>query len=231
MTESLRAYEWWQILAVSVALNAGSCMASVAFWGWMVRQRGVGAEVRSATNSELAWALGGNLTNTLCLIPVWWLWAKGYLPIEMPRFPRVVLECLYLLIAFDLIMYVVHRAFHYGYLYRLAHVVHHRTTTSMSSISLFVMHPIEAAGFASIMVALMWLWPVSVVSVGCFYAVNLLVGTLAHVPTQGPPKAASIAQYFGGSASHQEHHRVVSTNFGFFSTIWDRMFRTASGGI
>ena len=85
------------------------------------------------------------------------------------------------------------------------------------------MHPVEAAGFSTVMVALMLLWPVSVPAIAIFFALNLLIGTVAHVPLVA---LGALDNVLGVSRLHQTHHEDPDTNFGFFTQIWDRALGT-----
>ncbi len=91
----------------------------------------------------------------------------------------------------------------------------------MSPLSLFVMHPIEAAGFGLLMTAALLLVPVSVPAIAAFGTLNVFAGTLAHRPLDN--KAAWLDRAGGWSRFHQAHHEDPAANLGFFLPLWDRI--------
>lgn len=52
---------------------------------------------------------------------------------------------------------------------------------------------------------------------GLAVAINTVVAVVARLP---------LVRAIGSSSFHAGHHRTPATNFGFYSTVWDRLFGT-----
>lgn len=63
---------------------------------------------------------------------------------------------------------------------------------------------------------------------------NLISGTLGHLgralPQPRSPKLIACLSYFGGPIFHGRHHSTPHANYGFYTTIWDRLFSTYDDG-
>ena len=153
---------WVEILAASIALNIGTVAASIALWRLLVGRRAVGAATRQVGARDIRLAASTTLVNAIIVLPVWWLWRRGQIELADPSIGETFVGAAYLLVGLDLAMYVLHRTFHTGELYRWFHSWHHTDDERMTPLTLFVMHPAEAAGFGAVTAGLMWLYPVSV---------------------------------------------------------------------
>lgn len=112
------------------------------------------------------------------------------------------------------------------WLWRLTHGTHHTGNDRMCTVSLFVMHPAEPAGFAGVVLVLLLLWPVSFLAIATFFGINLVIGTLAHLPVDAARRVRWTDRNVGGAVLHQGHHRDEAANFGFFTAFWDTALRT-----
>ena len=65
-------------------------------------------------------------------------------------------------------------------------------------------------------------------SVVLFFGLNLVVGTVAHLPwREGTPERWG-DRWSGGPALHQAHHEHERADYGFFTQVWDRVLGTRS---
>lgn len=213
---------WWEITIASIVLNCATLLSSVFLYRILVNKRAVSHMTRSPSTRDRLLTASTTIVNTLVVLLPWWLWTRGSLHLAPISF-RLLLEVVYLIVMLDLAMYVLHRIFHQEILFRMFHQMHHTEDAKPSRLTLFVMHPAEAAGFGAVMLVLMLLWPVSVSAIAVFLGANLLIGTAAHVPFS---KAGRWDSTLGGSRLHQGHHQRPDTNFGFFTQFWDRSFGT-----
>ena len=217
---------WWEVLAIGAGINVVTVAASVAFWRALVALRPAPELVRPPTRRDVAFTASTATTNALTVLPGWWLLRHGW--IEVPAFSaaRFPLELLYLLVGLDLLAYLLHRGFHLAWIYPWFHQLHHVDDERMSPLTLFVMHPFEAAGFAGMVLVLLRLWPVSFAAVATFFTLNLVLGTVAHRPRPADQPVTVWDRTLGGSWLHRGHHEAVTTNYGFFTQGWDRLLRT-----
>lgn len=220
---------WGEVLAVGVLLNLATTGTSAGLWRALVARRGVGGEVRPVDRRDVVLAASTTAVNAVALLPPWWLWREGHITISGELRPVALLEVGYLLVGVDTVMYWLHRFFHGPRAYRLAHVVHHGGDPRMSALTLFVMHPLEAAGFSVAVLGLLWLVPVSLPAIGAFFLVNLVIGTVAHVPRASGRATSRWDRAVGGSWLHQGHHDDEGRGFGFFTGFWDAVAGTRPG--
>jgi sterol desaturase/sphingolipid hydroxylase (fatty acid hydroxylase superfamily) len=168
------------------------------------------------------------LMNTLVTIAGWWLWRRGVITVRRDTGPRSWVDVLVLLMAMDFSMYLTHRAAHWEPVFRILHAPHHRYDHPRP-LNLFVLHPFEVLGFGALWLAVMWLYPASWLGICVYLALNLLFGLVGHLGVEPFPRAWArgwIVRHVGTSTFHAEHHARRQYNFGFYTLIWDRLFRT-----
>ena len=161
----------------------------------------------------------------------WFLWKRGWIRVRPDSGWRAVVDFLILLSVMDAAMYVLHRLAHHRLLYPWLHAAHHRTERPRP-LTLFVMHPLEAAGFGALWLGLLLLYSPTWAGMTAYLTVNVACGVLGHVGVDPFPRAWARLPLLGllaGSRFHEDHHRNRERNLGFYSTVWDRLFGTISG--
>ncbi len=177
---------------------------------------------------EMAAALGAVVLNALVSVGGWWLWTHDFIVLKDTGFWRASADCVVMVLAMDLGMYVFHRAAHLPWIYRWLHRFHHRHETT-NPISLFVLHPAEVIGFGALMILFLVCYPMSVTGLVAYLSLNVLFGTLGHSGVEPFPAAwgkVPILRLLGTSTFHAEHHEHPKYNFGFYTLLWDRLFGT-----
>ncbi|MBY0503656.1 MAG: sterol desaturase family protein [Bryobacteraceae bacterium] len=124
---------------------------------------------------------------------------------------------------FDLCLYVLHRLMHTTWLYEAAHRRHH-DHTNVSGISLYVMNPLEAAGFGLLLILFLLGHSCSIEALLGFLFLNWLYGTIGHSAL--PISGGLLSWFVGDAAFHHRHNVEQNCNFGFFTGVWDRLWRT-----
>ncbi len=141
---------------------------------------------------------------------------------------QVLLQAGGILLAYDLLYYVMHRTLHHKRIMRFVHRVHHLVRAPSARQSMYV-HPVEfAAGvlLLFVCVGLVGLvWPVHVVA----YAVALvpfqIVNVLIHAGVAFERLPLRLLN--GWAHGHHGHHGVdVNCNFGQFTPVWDILLGT-----
>ena len=216
---------WPVIGIIGIVLNVSVTLTSIALWTLLSGTRPSRSEL---SNRAVSSALVTTAVNGLVLVPAWWLWQRGTLVLPRPELLTTTLQFVYLSLFMDTALYWIHRLGHHELVYRFVHERHHEETT-MTPLSLFVMHPIEAAGFGFLMTTAMLLVPISVPAVAAFGTLNVVAGTLAHQPVS-TTRGGTLQRLGGWARFHQAHHEDPAVNLGFFVPFWDRVGGTAATG-
>ena len=174
------------------------------------------------TFSDFSTTLVILLTNILVAIPGFLLFKYDILSFTLSG--NIVLETIVLLVLVDLAMYVVHRVAHVVYPFNIFHLKHH-THEKFNEFSLYVMNPIESIGLALIITGYLALYSFNLYAVIIFLVMNWFWGVVGHINAED--KEAS--GFFGDNTFHQIHHVEGSKNFGFYTVIWDKLFKTYEG--
>jgi sterol desaturase/sphingolipid hydroxylase (fatty acid hydroxylase superfamily) len=177
---------------------------------------------------EIAWAANCVVLNTVVTIAGWWLWRKGIIVIRRDAGWMTAVDVLVLLLAMDLGMYITHRMAHIPALYRIIHATHHRYDKPRP-LNLFVLNPLEVLGFGALWLGVIAVYHSSWMGMLIYLALNLLFGTVGHLGVEPLPRAWAkwpILRHIGTATFHARHHQDGDVNFGFYTDIWDRMFRT-----
>ena len=121
-------------------------------------------------------------------------------------------------------MYLFHYAAHIPFIYKILHSKHHEHV-STNYLSLFVLHPFETIGFGMMMMVLLMCYHFSLAAITIYLFINLVWGTIGHLNREFFP--ASFDRFFVGTSKfHNLHHLDEHKNFGFYTSIWDRLFGT-----
>ncbi|ROI04976.1 fatty acid hydroxylase family protein [Chryseobacterium sp. G0240] len=165
------------------------------------------------------------ICNSLVMLIGVFLWKNGWIELgQKYSVKAVVLEVIALLLLMDLLMYFFHYMAHLPFIYKLLHGKHHEHI-STNYLSLFVLHPLETIGFGLMMLVLLMGYDFSVISISVYLIINLIWGTIGHLNREFFP--ASFDRLFVGTTRfHNQHHLDETKNFGFYTSIWDRLFGT-----
>jgi len=160
---------------------------------------------------------------------MFWLMGNGWIPVLAWADSPVWFVLLFLLtpvwISFH--FYWIHRALHWGPLYKLAHALHHRNV-NVGPWSGLSMHPAEHVIFFSSIL------------VHCIVPAHPL-HILFHMQHQSLTAATSHTGYEDllvkdrkqlalGTFHHQMHHRYFEVNYGNLEMPWDKWFGTFHDG-
>lgn len=164
------------------------------------------------------------LNNVVMLIGVY-LWKLGWITLnESKTILTLFVEIVAIILVMDLLMYIFHYVAHYPFIYKILHRRHHEHI-STNFLSLFVLHPLETLGFGLMMIFVFILYDFSVFSITIYLFINLIWGTISHLNREFFPKW--VEQLFLGTTKfHNHHHLNEQKNFGFYTSVWDRMFGT-----
>jgi sterol desaturase/sphingolipid hydroxylase (fatty acid hydroxylase superfamily) len=227
-----KALGWWEALPLFLAENLLVLLLAVGF-GYLLqavfgRRRALGGVYQPISGQQLRYATYTLLLNTGITFAGFWLWRQGFITIREGASSRLVLDFVVLFLGMDLLMYVFHYAIHHTPLYRWVHGLHHEYTEPQP-LDLFVLHPIETLGFGSLWLLLMVLYPAYFGAIVAYLAANVVFGALGHSGVEPFPAAWArrpVLKYLGSSGFHFQHHQDERHNFGFYTSLWDRLFGT-----
>ena len=183
--------------------------------------------------TPIEWLLAGSCVTLNALVTVVGilLWRQGLIRV---RFEvngwQVVLDSLILFFAMDLAMYVFHRFAHLPWLYPLIHETHHRFENPRP-LTLLVLNPFETLGFGVLWLLVLMLYPAAWLSIILFLTLNIVFGLVGHLGVEPMPNrwvSLNVSRYISTSTFHAEHHVDKEHNYGFYTLIWDYLFRTLS---
>ncbi|WP_261511669.1 sterol desaturase family protein [Chryseobacterium paludis] len=153
------------------------------------------------------------------------LWKNNWIELD-DNFSAVsiFLQVVALVLLMDFCMYLFHYAAHIPFVYKRLHGKHHEHVNT-NFLSLFVLHPAETIGFGLMILALLIGYDFSVISITLYLFINLIWGTIGHLNKEFFP--ARFNTYFVGTTQfHNQHHLDETKNFGFYTSIWDKLFGT-----
>jgi len=170
--------------------------------------------------------------NAAVTVAGWYLWRAGIITVYREVGWRVWLDALVLLLLMDFAMYLLHRIAHLPWVYSWLHHAHHRYDRPRP-LNLFVLSPLEVLAFGTLWLVILRIYPASFVGIGLYLTLNLLFGTLGHLGVEPFPPSwrnRGVGRHIGSSTFHAGHHQHEHVNFGFYTTLWDRLFRTLATG-
>lgn len=195
---------------------------------WIIKARLSFSLLKSYSFNDWRICIVTNVLNTVVTFAGFWLWEHQYLVISYQTGWRVVADFLLLFFAMDLLMYLFHFIIHKTALYNWVHQLHHQSVDP-EPIDLFVLHPVETIGFGMLWLMVLLLYNFNAYAVVIYLSVNLLYGMIGHLGTTPLNRIANrylATKLLYISAFHHDHHKHVESNYGFYTSIWDRLFGT-----
>lgn len=228
--ENIVRQDYLTIVGFAVLLNALLIVGSVAFYFIWHAMKGHQTGVNTAQPLVSAdyWAV---LSTLICNVFVFvfgaFLWKEGYLAVDFGAISvgKSIGQLLVLIIVVDFWMYVFHKLAHTKWLYPLIHQRHHEHV-GVNALSLFVLSPFEALGFGLMLMVILLGYPFHYISVGLYFLINVVWGTIGHFSRVGHVAHSGWKSWLGTASFHNTHHITPKANFGFYTTVWDRLFRT-----
>lgn len=174
------------------------------------------------------WAVGSTwICNVVVFVFGAFVWREGYLTVDFIAQGVGIIsgQVLVLILIIDFLMYCFHKLAHVQPLYRFIHQKHHEHI-GVNALSLFILSPFEALGFGVMLLAVLYVYPFHYVAVGIYLVVNVVWGTIGHFNKVARLGNTGWVSWLGTASFHNRHHLEPQTNFGFYTTLWDRLFQT-----
>ncbi|WP_439696546.1 sterol desaturase family protein [Mucilaginibacter sp. AW1-7] len=187
--------------------------------------------VKAASRNEVLICLLTNLINTAITYAGFWLWQHGYIAMNFAINWFILVDFVALFMLMDLAMFSFHYVIHHSVIYKAIHRFHHHYADPIP-IDLFVLHPIETIGFGSLWLIIIAMFNLNFYAILVYLTVNVFFGIMGHLGIEPIPAAIRKAipfRYLGTSSFHHNHHLNIHYNYGFYTTIWDKLFKTYKG--
>jgi sterol desaturase/sphingolipid hydroxylase (fatty acid hydroxylase superfamily) len=133
-----------------------------------------------------------------------------------------------MLLIHDTYFYWMHRLMHHSKLFKLFHLVHHRSNNP-SPWAAYAFHPLEAIAESLIFVVFLFTIPVHSIHLMFFFIFSLIYNVYGHLGFELYPKGFNshwLGKWMNTSVSHNMHHKYFTGNYGLYFTIWDRLMGT-----
>ncbi|RBL93839.1 sterol desaturase family protein [Chitinophaga flava] len=221
-------HEWpsWLLWIFFLAENA-LIVLIVLVWGNILLRRSR-KEIFNYSRQQWRVCLLTTLLNALVTFTGFLLWKHGYIRINAAVSWRILTDALAYFLAMDLLMYGFHYIIHKTFLYRPLHRLHHEATDPVP-IDLFVLHPLETISFGALLLIILLPFNSNIYGLLIYHIANVIFGMTGHLGVEPMPENIRqwpLMKYLGTSTFHHDHHRHEDYNFGFYTTIWDRLFGT-----
>lgn len=231
-----RALAFGEAFVLSLLVNVIVFVLAIGIGGLVVRlwcQRPVAGPPPAVTLGEGLLAASCIVLNSGVMFAGWLLFRSGLLRVDGDALGwRSLADALVLVLVMDFAMYVTHRIAHHPIAFRWVHGIHHRYDAPRP-LTLFVLHPVEVVGFGGLWILTLCSHAFSLGGMLGYLTVNTLFGVLGHVGVEPLPRAWSgwpVARNIGTSTFHARHHQTPTSNYGFYSTLWDQLFGTLDAG-
>ncbi|KAA2239859.1 sterol desaturase family protein [Chitinophaga agrisoli] len=212
----------WLIFLVENLMITGM----VLFFGRLIlRQYSI---ANAYTRSEI-WIIGiTNILNTVVTYAGYWLWKHGFITITTGLSWNILTDFLLLFFGMDLLMFVFHYIIHKTFLYKAIHQLHHQSVDPRP-LDLFILHPLETLAFGGLWLVLLMFRGFNIYAIVIYLVINVVFGLAGHLGIEPLPaslRRLPLMKYIGTSTFHHDHHQDVGYNFGFYTSIWDRLMGT-----
>jgi Delta7-sterol 5-desaturase len=181
---------------------------------------------------EMLLVISSVLLNTLITLVGWWLWRANLIRIRGSSDAwGVLLDVFVLIVVMDFFMYLLHRVAHHRLIYPFAHRTHH-IFENPRPMTLFALNPLEVLGFGGLWLAVLIIYPASILGIVVYLSFNLAFGLVGHLGVEPAPwlmKTPGL-RYLMTSSFHAGHHHDGAHNFGFYTLVWDKLFGTQNLG-
>lgn len=131
-------------------------------------------------------------------------------------------------IIYDLYFYVTHRVMHHKKLFNLFHVTHHKSK-EISPITALSMDILEAIINQGALIMLFFIFPIHTSHVYLWVVVTISYTIYLHSGIElfsNKFLETKIGKLINTTKTHSEHHLKFKGNYGYYTLIWDKIFKT-----
>lgn len=170
--------------------------------------------------NELAYASFTVFLNIIIAIPGYILWQRNIIKFSNEN---IIISFITLFFMVDFLMYIAHYLSHNIKFLKQIHQKHHEHTQIFNNVSLFHMSFGESLLFGVLLTFVALVFSFNIYSFIIFLVINWLYGVIGHLNTKSSRQNIAI---FTTSSYHKNHHILNNKNYGFYTYIWDKLFKT-----
>lgn len=133
-----------------------------------------------------------------------------------------------MIVLHDTYFYWTHRAMHHPRLFKVFHLVHHKSTNPSPWAS-YAFHPLEGIVEASVIFPIVFLIPFHFTALMAFLMFMMIYNVYGHLGYELYPKKFNqhpIGRWLNTSVNHNMHHKYFTGNYGLYFLFWDRWMGT-----
>jgi|TARA_R110000737_G_scaffold17480_2_gene35197 lathosterol oxidase len=133
-----------------------------------------------------------------------------------------------MIILHDTYFYWTHRLMHHKKLFKLVHLVHHKSTNP-SPWAAYAFHPLEGIIESAVIFPIILLIPHHITAIIAFMFFMMIYNVYGHLGYEVYPKGFGktwFGKWINTSVNHNQHHKHVKGNYGLYFLFWDRWMGT-----
>lgn len=233
----------WQLYFRDVLIIGSRYLiiASIAFLIWYVLLRRMNASKKIQAKypqlKDYAREIGFSITTifVMSFIPAMVLGSpelsrhtKFYIDINQHSTVWFVMAFPIMAFIHDTYFYWMHRLMHHPALFKIVHLVHHKSTNP-SPFAAYAFHPLEAIVEAGIFLVFVFTMPVHLFHLLFFFLFMIVYNVYGHLGWELYPKGFSrhwLGKWINTSVNHNQHHQYFKGNYGLYFLFWDRLMGT-----
>ena len=148
--------------------------------------------------------------------------------ISQHGWPYFIASVFMALLLHDTYFYWTHRAMHHPRLFKIFHLVHHRSTNP-TPWAAYSFHPLEAVVEGSVIWVIVFLIPIHPAAIALFALVMIVYNVYGHLGYEIYPRwliNSRLGRWLNTSTNHNMHHKYFQDNYGLYFRFWDTIMRT-----
>ena len=133
-----------------------------------------------------------------------------------------------MLILHDTYFYWAHRLMHHKALFRIFHLVHHKSVNP-SPWAAYAFHPLEAIVEGGIVILFLFTIPIHTYHLPFFFLFMIIYNVYGHMGWELYPKGFNrhwLGRWVNTAVNHNQHHQYFKGNYGLYFLFWDRIMGT-----
>ena len=186
---------------------------------------------KESINNEIKYSISTILVFSCVFYLMYYLrqqgYSKTYIELDKYGFAYLILSFPMLLLIHDFYFYCIHRLMHHPKLFKHVHAVHHRSHNP-TQFAAFSFHPIEAFLEVGI-ISIVLLIPINRYVLVLFSFSILFINIFGHLGFELYGKnflKTFLGKVINTSTHHNMHHKYANCNYGLYSIIWDKLFKS-----